>query len=331
MRPLRILALLVLAALGAASALYLKKNPEKARLDEAARRAAPGKFVQLADGYTHYDITGPDSGHPVVLVHGFSVPSYIWDSTAVALSRAGYRVIRYDVYGRGWSDRPDVDYDGALFDRQLDGLLDSLHVTEPVHLMGLSFGGFVTGHYVPGHVARVRTLTLVDPVASSSPVPAFMGWPLVGTWIWQVTRVPGMADNQASDFLHPEHWPDWADRYRPQMQYKGFGRALLRSGMTSGRTNFDSLYAAVGRSGVPVLLVWGKQDQTVPIAKAEVLQRAIPSLEFLAVDSAGHLPHMEQPLLVHTRMRAFLGAHDTGAQDPAAAPPAAADSAAVKR
>ena len=48
---------------------------------------------------------------------------------------------------------------------QLIELLDSLRVTGPVDLMGLSFGGFVTGHYVPGHVARVRTLTLVDPEA----------------------------------------------------------------------------------------------------------------------------------------------------------------------
>ena len=265
MRPLRLLAALVIALLGVASALYLKKNPEHERLDAAARRSAPGAFVRLTDGYTHYVTNGPESGPPVVLVHGFSVPSYIWDSTAVALGGAGYRVIRYDVYGRGWSDRPDVNYDGALFSRQLDGLLDALHVTVPVHLMGLSFGGFVTGHYVPGHRARVRTLTLVDPVASSQPVPAFMGWPVIGNWIWQVTRVPGMADNQASDFLHPERWPDWADRYRPQMQYKGFGRALLRTGITSGQTNYDSLYAAVGASGVPVLLVWGRQDRTVPI------------------------------------------------------------------
>ena len=36
-----------------------------------------------------------------------------------------------------------------------------------------------------------------------------------------------MADNQLSDFLHPERYPDWADQYRPQMRYKGFGRALL--------------------------------------------------------------------------------------------------------
>lgn len=302
--------ILVLAVVVAASVAFLVRNPERSSIDAAARQQAPGKFVQLSDGATHYDVSGPDSGRTVVLVHGFSVPMYIWDSTVTALGAAGYRVLRYDVFGRGYSDRPDAAYDGTFYTRQLDELLDSLHVTEPIDLVGLSFGGFVAGHYVPARRARVRTLTLVDPVATSTPVPGFMSWPLVGTWIWQVTRVPGMADNQASDFLHPEQYPGWADAYRPQMRFRGFGRSLLRSAIASSRVSYDSLYAAVGRTGVPVLLVWGRQDPTVPFEQSDVVRRAIPALEFLPVDSAGHLPHMEQPGTVHARLTAFLAAHD---------------------
>src|SRR5689334_16313804 len=92
-----------LIALGLAGYYWLR-NPETLTLDDAARRDAPGKFVRLSDGVTHYQIDGPDSGHVVLLAHGFSVPYYIWDSTAAHLSQAGYRVIRYDTYGRGWSD-----------------------------------------------------------------------------------------------------------------------------------------------------------------------------------------------------------------------------------
>ena len=227
----------------------------------------------------------------------------------MALSAAGYRTVRYDVFGRGWSDRPDGAYDGPMFDRQLDELLDSLHVTGPVDLMGLSYGGFVTGHYTAGHRERVRTLTLVDPVATSSPMASIITTPLLGTWLWQVTRVPGMADNQASDFLHPQDFPGWADRYRPQMRFKGFGRALLRSAVTASSTNFDSLYAGVARTGVPVLLIWGRQDQTVTFDKSEVVRRAIPSLVFFPDDSAGHLPHLEQTALVNARLFDFLAAH----------------------
>src|SRR5574338_459493 len=96
-------------------ATYAAKNPEHRDLDAAARRGAPGRFVRLFDGVTHYQIDGPDSGRTVVLVHGFSVPYYIWDSTAAALAGAGYRVVRYDEYGRGGSDRPAGERTADLF------------------------------------------------------------------------------------------------------------------------------------------------------------------------------------------------------------------------
>src|SRR3954471_8601554 len=97
-----------------AGGFWIARNPETRALDGAARREAPGKFVRLSDGVTHYQIDGPENGRVVVLAHGFSVPYYIWDSTAAALAGAGYRVIRYDTYGRGWSDRPDVVYNDKL-------------------------------------------------------------------------------------------------------------------------------------------------------------------------------------------------------------------------
>lgn len=313
-RFLRIVALVVVVAVAGAVAYGSMKNPETTTLNDESRTAAvrageSGKFVASPVGTTHYDITGLDTGRVVVLVHGFSVPAYIWDSTYNTLSAAGFRVIRYDLMGRGLSDRPDVAYDGALFDAQLNTLLDSLHVTAPVDLMGLSFGGFVTAHYVASHAQRVRTWTLLDPVASTRVMPALLSMPVIGEWIWQTTQVPGMADNQSSDFLHPEQFPGWADRYRPQMQYRGFGRALLRSAITMSRTNFDSLYSAAGQTHVPTLLVWGKQDRTVSILLSDVVRRGVPQAEFMPVDSAGHLPALEQSAVVHSRMLAFLRTH----------------------
>ena len=311
-RILRAVALLVLVAVASAFGAFFWRNPETATLDAESRAGAPGKFVTLADGVTHYEVLGPDTGRVAVLVHGFSVPYYIWDSTAVALSAAGYRVIRDDVFGRGLSDRPDVTYDGALYDRQLSGLLDSLRVSGPIDLMGLSYGGFVTGHFTVTHANRVRTLTLVDPVAVTPSLPTFLTLPVIGPWFWQVVQAPKAADGQPSDFLHPGRWPDWVDRYRPQMRYRGFGRALLRSSITAGQTDYAAHYAAVGKTGVPVLLIWGKEDTTVPIANSGVVRDAIPGIEYLAVDSAGHLPNLEQAAVVSPRILAFLAAHPDG-------------------
>ncbi len=305
----RLAARLVAIACALVVALYVYRNPEKGALDATARAAAPGSFAALSGGTTHYEAAGPDTGRVAVLVHGFSVPAYIWDSTFKALRDAGYRVIRYDLFGRGYSDRPNAAYDGAFYDRQLNDLLDALKVSEPVDLFGLSFGGYVVAHFATTHPERIRTLTMVDPSSTRAELPWFVTAPGLGAYLFQVVDLPGKAESQSSDFLHPERFPGWADKYRPQMRYKGFGRALYRSMLTLGSADFPGMYATVGTSGMPVLLVWGKQDPTVPFANSAIVQRGIPQLEFFAVDSSGHLPQMEQTAAFNARMLAFLAAH----------------------
>ncbi len=305
-RAIRILLSVLVFIVIALVALTVIRNPERADLDDEARAQAPGEFVTLSQGVTHYDITGPDTGRTVVLVHGFSVPMYIWDSTVVGLAADGYRVIRYDAFGRGYSDRPDVEYDESLIVGQLTELLDSLRVTGPVDLMGLSFGGYTTAAFTVKYPSRVRTLTLVDPVVDSIVLTAPVSWPVIGPWFFQVIGVPTMDEGQLSDFVHPERFPTWVDQYRVQMQYRGFGRALLSTLRNFGTTDMAALYGEVSRTGVPVLLIWGREDQTVPFDKSEVVLRAIPDAQFVPVDFAGHLPHIEEAAVVREVMLGFL-------------------------
>ena len=308
-RSLRIVAAVLLVAGAALAALYLARNPERAGLDDAARRAAPGRFVRLADGVTHYELAGPPDGAPVVLVHGFSVPSYVWDSTFSALAGAGFRVLRYDEYGRGWSDRPDVTYDAALYHRQLGALLDSAGMRAPVHLVGLSMGGWVTASFAGAHPGRVRSLTLVDPVAAPrTDVPAAMRAPLLGPVLWQSLAVPGMAEGQRTDFVDPARFPDWVERYRVQMRYRGFGRALRSTIRAVAATDLAEVYGRVGRDTLPVLLVWGEEDRTVPFALSDSVRRWIPRAEFVPVKGAGHLPQLERAGEVNAALIAFLRA-----------------------
>lgn len=311
-RFVRRISLLALALVAIAGVAYLVRNPEKTTLNAAARAGAPGKFVTLSDGVTHYDVSGPDTGRAVVLVHGASVPYYIWDSTAVALSNAGYRVIRYDRYGFGLSDRPDALYDSTMFTRQINDLADSLKLTQ-FDLMGLSLGGFVTAHYIASHADRVRTLTLLDPVAVGRAYPWYMKLPVVHEWFMQTLVVPAAADGQPGDFFHPEKFPGWADRFRPQTAYRGIGRAMYRTGIALEGADYPAMYKVVGKTGIPVLLVWGKQDPVIAYKYSDMLRAAIPQAEFLPVDSAGHLPGMERSALVNAKMLEFLSAH-TGAR-----------------
>ncbi len=132
-------------------------------LDDQARLAAPGEFIRLPDGMVHYELKGPADGQPVVLVHGFSVPYYIWDPTFPALAAAGFRVLRYDLFGRGYSDRPDLPYTMDLFVRQLRGLIEALQLKVPLDLVGLSMGGPISAGFTDRHPELVRKLCLLDP------------------------------------------------------------------------------------------------------------------------------------------------------------------------
>jgi pimeloyl-ACP methyl ester carboxylesterase len=291
---------------------YYAKNPEHDRLDDAARKAAPGKFVRLSEGVTHYKLDGPDSGHIVVLVHGFSVPLYIWDSTAIALASAGYRVLRYDEFGRGWSDRPSVDYSADLYDRQLTELLDSLHISNKIDLGGVSMGGWVTGTFAGRHPDRVRSLILVDPVAGARPTSMSFATrvrftPMLGSYVFQTMDVPGMAAGQSGDFLEPNRFPDWQSRYEQQVHFRGFGHALLSTRREQSRVDLDSVYHTVDKAGMPVLLLWGTKDQTVPFERNERVRKAIPRAEFHAIDGAAHLPILEQASRTDSLILAFLG------------------------
>jgi pimeloyl-ACP methyl ester carboxylesterase len=297
-----VLLVIVLSAGG----FYAARNPETRVLDDAARREAPGLFVRLSDGMTHYQVDGPDTGRAVVLAHGFSVPSYIWDSTAADLSRAGYRVIRYDAYGRGFSDRPAVEYSDALYERQLGELLDSLHLAK-VDLGGVSAGGYVIGVYGGRHPDRVRSMILVDPVAGQSAASMRpYDLPVIGEYLWQTEMMPTMAEGQASDFVQPSRFPDWADKYRTQMRFKGFGHALWSSRVFRRGSNTDTIYARVAAAHLPVLLVWGEKDRTVPFERNELVRKAIPSAEFQAIPGVGHLPILERATFTDSLILDFL-------------------------
>ncbi|RZT08890.1 Pimeloyl-ACP methyl ester carboxylesterase [Duganella sp. CF402] len=311
MSRLRWVLLALVLAVAGLTAYHHDRNPERRALTASVREhnGAPGAFATLGDGVTYYEAAGRQNGRVAVLVHGFSVPSYIWDPTFAALRDAGYRVIRYDLFGRGLSDRPDAAYDGAFYDRQLDDLLKALKVEGKIDLFGLSFGGYVSAHYASTHPQRIRTLNLVDPSNSAPVIPWQLATPLLGPYLFQTQYVPTMADNQSSDFLHPEQFPGWAERYRPQMAFYGFGRALYRSRLSLSRENFDAIYAAIARNGTPVHLLWGKQDPVIPVTQAAHIRNAIPSTTYTEIDQSGHLPQMEQTALFNQRILAYLEDH----------------------
>lgn len=301
--------LIVIAGCGA-TLYYRANNPERGPLDDAARKAAGGSYVKLGDGVTHYELSGADTGRLVVLVHGNSVPYYIWDSTTVALRAAGFRVLRYDMYGRGTSDRPNTTYNADLLDRQLVQLLDAVRAPKTFDLAGLSMGGLVVATFADRHPDRLRTLTMLDPAAGGrGTLPRSFSIPGLREFLWQTRDVPKMADGQPSDFAEPTRWPGWADRYRPQTHYDGFGRAMLSTRIENAKIDKDSVLALVAKHNIPTLLIWGTEDKTVPYVHAKTVRHLLPAAEFHSIPGAGHLPGMEKSAQTNGLIVRFLRAH----------------------
>ena len=105
----------VLLVLALAALLPFADEWRRKPMNAAARTVARGDFADLSQGRTCYRWTGPLRGPVAVCVHGLTTPSQVWDSIAEGLAAQGFRVLTYDLYGRGFSDRPPGRQDAGFF------------------------------------------------------------------------------------------------------------------------------------------------------------------------------------------------------------------------
>jgi pimeloyl-ACP methyl ester carboxylesterase len=106
---------------------------------------------------------GPAGGpakSAIVCIHGLTANHVCWASVADVLAPA-YRLIAYDLRGRGESDKPETGYSLAHHCEDLDGLLDHLGLRKAV-LIGHSLGAHIALRFAATRPARVAKLVLVD-------------------------------------------------------------------------------------------------------------------------------------------------------------------------
>ena len=278
-------------------------------LNHVTREEAPGKFAQLSDGMTHYEYSDGDGENTVVLIPGFSVPFFIYDPTFQELSRSGCSVLRYDLFGRGWSDRPRLQYDIHLFVKQLRELINTLEIKH-VNLIGLSMGGPIAAAYVTNYSNTVDKLILIDPVgARPLNLPVLLNMvkiPLLGELIIGLVGNSGMLKSIAADFYRSELARPFLDAYKVQLEYQGFKRAILSTLRNNMLGEFIDVYRSVGKMKLPVLLIWGCEDKTVPFEQNELIRTVLPDAKFHAIESSGHIPHYEKPEIVNPILASFL-------------------------
>ena len=274
----------------------MKYKPNSLVLDDQARAAiTDGAFIDLPSGNTHYKVEG-DSGDWVVLTHGYATPYFIYDKIAQGLVAAGYRVLRYDLLGRGLSERVKTKYTPRLFAAQLDELTRAILGDQPFYLVGTSMGGTITTTFAAAHPDRVRKLVLLAPHGMKFKVPAYMRLaqvPLLGEFIFAVAGAPILTKGCASEIIYSgeEVKADYMDRFAFCTQYKGMTRCTLSS-LRHTILNFKEArrgYEGVREARIPVLVVWGTADKTMPYYQAASMREVLPDMRLVTYEGSGHI------------------------------------------
>ena len=255
------------------------------------------------------------NGQTLVLIHGFSTPHFVWDGVRQFFLDAGYEILVYDHFGRGFSERPSTQYDQQLYVRTLKELLDQQNLLQPVHLVGYSMGGAILGHFAQAYPARVKTMSLIAPAGFMTEQPAsssLINIPLLGEWLGHMFAdrmlVSDITETEMAKVGDPLAIPrgEFVVRVGKQMQYSGFVESLVSTLRHFNLFNALESYAAVGKLGIPTLAIWGTEDATVPFMGSEKLLEAIPHAQLVAIEEGGHNITYMQPSIVGPAIANFL-------------------------
>lgn len=277
------------------SFLFSCSNPnyEYVLKDDAFRKTIKtGNFTELTNGFTYYEIENRFNENTLVFIHGFSVPSYIWDKTYNTAKEKGFKVVKLDLYGRGFSDNPDIDYTDELFANQVIELLQELEIKKATFL-GLSNGGRVISKLADLKPNMIEKLVYVSASSFNSHennVNKSVSKQEINAFI--KNRYPTISSGQLSDFKYPENYPLWDDKYEELLKFKGFARALIST--VKNHKNLDLENKEISDSNKKVYTIWGDSDSVVIFNDIKgKLNKLLPNRFEYTVPNSGHLPHIE--------------------------------------
>jgi pimeloyl-ACP methyl ester carboxylesterase len=243
----------------------------------------------------YYDV---GSGPPLVLIHGIGGDADEWVFCFKSLG-ASHRVIALDLLGFGRSDKPAIEYCIAVFVEVLEHFLSALKIPR-ASLVGSSLGGWIAAAFALQFPDRVDKLVLVD---------------AAGVWDGP-TNLP--IDLHVSTFAHMRHVMERVlhDKslatdelvelsYRQHLE-RGDGYTIDRV-LKNLRDGHERLDDTIGQLSMPVLLIWGEQDEMIPLGNGRLMQRLIPGSRLDVIPQCGHLPAFEKPIEFTNCVLNFLG------------------------
>ena len=264
--------------------------------------------VDFPSGKTHLEIQGPEEKQLVILVHGASGPMAIWDQVMPSLAKNS-RVLRYDLFGRGLSDRAKGKYDLDLYVTQLEGIIAKYSPDRNVQLVGSSMGAIIATAYTIANPSKVDKIVLIGPAGfpiGATSASKLMDYLIFGEIAMKLFGDKALVEHNTNYYSNPDKHKDSIDIFAKQLRTKGTKYAILSTMREVPMQDYKARYSNLGGLGKPVLLLWGEHDITFPYSNNSFMLEAIGGVEFERIPDSGHMPQLENPELVVSALERFL-------------------------
>ena len=232
------------------------------------------------------------SGPAVLLSHGYSATSRMWEGQVDAL-KDRYRVITWDMRGHGESDSPadQAEYSEAKTVEDMAAILDACGVESAV-IGGLSLGGYMSMAFNVGQSKKTRALMLFDCGPGYKNPKAREGWNETAEKRAQNFEAKGLGALGSSDEV------------RVSSHRSADGLARAARGMLA---QFDSrIIESLDSISVPTLVLVGADDAPF-IGATDYMSAKIPGARRVTIPEAGHAANIHQPALFNQAVEEFLG------------------------
>ncbi len=240
-----------------------------------------------ADGRRLRYLKMGDGGVPIVFVHGFGgdLNGWMFNQPALAEDRATYAI---DLPGHGGSSKDVGGGDAKAMAAAVASLLDALEIGK-VHLVGHSFGGAISMLIALKHPGRVASVTAICTAGLGEDINIdFIDGFISGKRRKDMKPVLEMLVADASLVSR-----DMINEVLKFKRLDGVDTALqtIRNTAFADGKQAGSLRPVLGELRVPCQVIWGRDDQIIPVAHSDDLP---DSFSVHVLDGAGHLPHMEK-------------------------------------
>jgi pimeloyl-ACP methyl ester carboxylesterase len=271
------------------------------------------RFLDLGNGLNvHYRDEGKRDGRVLVLIHGSNASLHTWEPWVKRLG-PDYRIISLDLPGHGLTGpNPSGRYDTASFVEVVDRVMAKLAVEKAV-IGGNSMGGGVSWNFALAHPNKTAGLILLD--AGGAPRLETKGMPIG----FRIARTPGL--NQIMKIVSPRSLfakslrssvsvqsivnEPMIDRYWELNRYPGNRAATLWRFQDFDKQPAPDA-AKLSSIGVPTLILWGADDQVIPVQSADWFARGIKGSQRIIYPKVGHLPMEETADQSATDVRNWL-------------------------